>query len=146
MAQINLPERGQPLDVAYIYSIVEAVNALSKQISSSTYKTSTIEPTGGEKTTSKTSETRIVAGYREVANNTTVSAGNEISFSYDYSDFKFPPIASATPVNIGGTSAGENVTVVLKSVTTTRVDGIVRFSSSGSVSLNVHLVLVGIPN
>jgi hypothetical protein len=71
---------------------------------------------------------------------------NEIAFSYDYSDFKFAPIASATPVNIGGTSAGENVTVVLKSVTTTRVDGIVRFSSSGNVSLNVHLVLVGIPN
>jgi hypothetical protein len=34
----------------------------------------------------------------------------------------------------------------LKSVTTSRVEGIVRFGASGDLSLAVHLIIIGIPN
>ena len=112
MAKVPLPERGQPLDVTYIYQLADAVNDISTQVSSATYNYTTIDTTSAGKQSVKTSETRIVGGYIEVANNSTVSAGNEKTFSYDFpSDFKFAPIATATPVNIGATPAGQNVTV-----------------------------------
>jgi hypothetical protein len=146
MAKVPLPERGQPLDVTYLYSLVDAVNDLSTQVASTTSNKTVIDTTSAGKQEIKTSNSRIIGGYVEVANNSTVSAGNEKTFTYDFKDFKYPPIVSATPVNIGQTPAGQNVTVILKPVTETRVEGIVRFGASGDLSLAVHLILIGIPN
>jgi hypothetical protein len=147
MAKVPLPERGQPLDLTYIYQLVDTVNDLSTQVSSATYNYTTVDTVSAGKQSIKTSEARVVGGYIEVANNSTVSAGNEKTFSYDFpSDFKYAPIASATAVNIGNTPAGQNVNVILKSVTTSRVEGIVRFGASGDLSLAVHLIIIGIPN
>ncbi len=147
MAKVPLPERGQPLDLTYIYQLVDTVNDLSTQVSSATYNYTTVDTISAGKQSIKTSEARVVGGYVEVANTSTVSAGNEKTFSYEFpSDFKYAPIASATAVNIGNTPAGQNVNVILKSVTTSRVEGIVRFGASGDLSLAVHLIIIGIPN
>jgi hypothetical protein len=147
MAKVPLPERGQPLDLTYIYQLVDTVNDLSAQVSSATYNYTTVDTISAGKQSIKTSEARVIGGYVEVANNSTVSAGNEKTFSYDFpSDFKYAPIASATAVNIGNTPAGQNVNVILKSVTTSRVEGVVRFGASGDLSLAVHLIVIGIPN
>lgn len=147
MAKVPLPERGQPLDLTYIYQLVDTVNDLSTQVSSATYNYTTVDTISAGKQSIKTSEARVVGGYVEVANNSTVSAGNEKTFSYEFpSDFKYAPIASATAVNIGNTPAGQSVNVILKSVTTSRVEGIVRFGASGDLSLAVHLIIIGIPN
>ena len=147
MAKVPLPERGQPLDVTYIYQLAETINDLATQVSSATYNYTTIDTVSAGKQSVKTSEARVIGGYVEVANNSTVSAGNEKTFSYDFpSDFKYAPIATATPINIGNTPAGQNVTVILKSVTTSRVEGVVRFGASGDLSLNVNIIIVGIPN
>jgi hypothetical protein len=147
MAKVPLPERGQPLDVTYIYQLADTINDLSTQVSSATYNYTTIDTVSAGKQNIKTSDARVVGGYVEVANNSTVSAGNEKLFSYDFpSDFKFAPIATATAVNIGNTPAGQNVTVILKNVTTSRVEGLVRFGASGDLSLAVHLIIIGIPN
>ena len=147
MAKVPLPERGQPLDLTYIYQLVDTVNDLSTQVSSATYNYTTVDTVSAGKQSVKTSEARMIGGYVEVANNSTVSAGNEKTFSYDFpSDFKYQPIATATPVNIGNTPAGQNVSVILKTVTTSRVEGIVRFGASGDLSLAVNLIILGIPN
>ncbi len=147
MAKVPLPERGQPLDVTYIYQLAETVNELATQVSSATYNYTTVDTVSAGKQSVKTSEARMIGGYVEVANNSTVSAGNEKTFSYDFpSDFKYQPIATATPVNIGNTPAGQNVSVILKTVTTSRVEGIVRFGASGDLSLAVNLIILGIPN
>ena len=147
MAKVPLPERGQPLDVTYIYQLAETINDLATQVSSATYNYTTIDTVSAGKQSVKTSEARVIGGYVEVANNSTVSAGNEKTFTYDFpSDFKYAPIATATPINIGNTPAGQNVTVILKSVTTSRVEGVVRFGVSGDLSLNVNIIVVGIPN
>lgn len=147
MSRLPLPARGQPLDLSYIYQVAEAVNALSDQVSPSNYKYVTVETPSSGKQNVKASEARIIGGYVPVAANSTVNAGNERSFSYDFpSDFKYAPIATATPVNIGNTQAGKDVSVVLKSVTTSRVEGIVKFNTSGDVSIAVNLVIIGIPN
>jgi hypothetical protein len=147
MAKIPLPERGQPLDVTYIYQLAETINDIATQVSSATYKNSTIDTVSAGKQNLKTSEIQVAGGFVEVANNSTVSAGNERTFAYDFkSDFKFPPIATATAVNVGNTPAGQNVTVILKSVTTSRVEGVVRFGASGDLSLVVNIIAVGISN
>jgi hypothetical protein len=90
MAKVPLPERGQPLDVTYIYQLADTINDLSTQVSSATYNYTTIDTVSAGKQNIKTSDARVVGGYVEVANNSTVSAGNEKIFAYDFpSDFKF---------------------------------------------------------
>jgi len=147
MAKIPLPERGQPLDVSYIYQIANAINDLSSQVSPATYKYVTVDTPNVGKQSVKSSEARIIGGYLEVVNSATKNAGNEVAFSYDFSaDFKYAPIVTATPVNTGGTDAGKNVTVVLKTITTSKVEGVVRFNSTGDLSVAINLIVVGIPN
>lgn len=147
MARVPLPERGQPLDVTYIYQLANTVNDISTQVSSATYNFTTVDTLSAGKQNIKTSEARIIGGIINVANNATKNAGNETTFSYDFpSDYKYAPVVTATPVNIGGTDAGKNVSVVLRSITTSRVEGIVRFNASGDLSVSVHIVVVGIPN
>jgi hypothetical protein len=147
MAKIPLPERGQPLDVTYIYELAKTINDLSTEISSAAYNFTSIDNGPSIKENIKTSNARIVGGYVEIFTNSIVNAGNERAFTYSFqNDFKFPPIVTATALNIGNTEAGQNVTVVLQRPTTSKVDGFVRFGASGNVSLAVNLIAVGIPN
>jgi hypothetical protein len=126
---------------------VDTLNQLSTEVSSATYNYTTVDTVSAGKQSVKTSEVRMIGGYVEVANNSTVTAASEKSFSYDFpSDFKYQPIATATPVNIGNTPAGQNVSVILKTVTTSKVEGVVRFGASGDLSLAVNLIIIGIPN
>jgi len=147
MAKIPLPELGQPLDVSYIYQIANAINELSLQVSPAIYKYVTVDVPGSVSQNAKASETRIIAGYTDVVKGSNQSVGSQQPFSYSFAaDFKFAPIVTATPINIGGTEAGKNVSVVIKSITTSKVDGIVNFNSSGDVSIGVNLIIVGMPN
>ena len=146
MAKVPLPERGQPIDVTYIYELTKAVNDLSAQVSSATYKTTTVDAGTAGPQSVKTSEAKFIGGYVDVANNKTVTASSEVTFSFPYSDFKYAPVVTATPINKGGTPAGQNVTVTLTSVTTTKVDGIVRFNAAGDLTVGVNLIVIGIPN
>ena len=148
MPKIPLPQRGQPIDMSYISELASAINNVAAQVSPSSYKYVTVDTPNTGKQSVKASEARIIAGYVEVANQSTVSSGNEKSFSYSVSggEFKFAPVVTATPVNVGNTEAGKNVSVILKTVTTSKVEGIVRFNTSGDVSVAVNLIMVGIPN
>jgi hypothetical protein len=147
MAKISPPEPGQPIDVSYIDQIVRAVNDLSLQISPAIYKYVTVDVPNFSQQSAKISETRVIAGYVDVVKSSTQSVGSQQAFSYQFKpEFKYPPIVTATPINIGATEAGKNVTVVLKQPTTSRVDGVVNFNSPGDVSIGVNLIIVGIPN
>jgi hypothetical protein len=147
MARIPLPERGQPLDVSYIYQLANALNELATQISPATNKYVTVDTPNVGRQSVKASESRIIGGYIEVANNSTKTAGDEVAFSYDFpSDFKYAPIATATPLNVGNTDAGKNVSVILKTVSTSKVEGVVKFNASGDLTVAVNLIVIGIPN
>ena len=147
MAKIPLPERGQPLDVSYVYQLANAINELSTQVSPATYKYVTVDTAGVGKQSVKASEARIIGGYVDVVSSSTKSVGNEVGFSYDFAaDFKYAPVVTATPINTGGTDAGKNVSVVLKTITTSKVEGIVRFNSTGDLSVAVNIIAIGIPN
>lgn len=146
MAKVPLPERGIPLDVTYLYQLANAINDISSQISSTIYKYTTVKTREASDQSVRTSEARVVAGYVDIVNNENVIAGTTKTFSYDYpSDFKYAPIATATAVNSGLTAVGNDVTIVLTSVTTSRVEGTIKFASTGTVTVSVNLLLVGIP-
>ena len=146
MAIIPLPERGQPLDLAYVYQLANAINDLSAQVSPSTSKYMTVDTAVGKQTL-RTADAKVLGGIIPVTNNSIVTAGNERSFFYDFpADFKYAPVATATIVNIGDTPAGKNVSVILTSITNARIEGVVRFGTSGEVSVSVNLIAIGIPN
>ena len=147
MSQIPLPERGQPIDVTYIYQLADAINNLSAQITPSTNKYVTIDTPLDGKQSVLSSGVKMNAAYVQVYNNATVLAGQEQEFTYFYpSEYKFAPVATATPVNVDGTSAGKDVSVILKSVSTASVNGIVKFNTNGDLTIGVNLIIVGIPN
>jgi hypothetical protein len=147
MARIPVPERGQPLDLTYIYQIVNAVNEMSSELSPSVYKYVTVDTPAAGKQSLRASEARFIAGFLSFPNSSTINAGNEKTFSYSFpTDFKFPPIVTATLVNIGNTAAGKDVSVVITNVTTSSVDGLIKFNTSGDVSIGVNFIAIGIPN
>jgi hypothetical protein len=147
MAKIPTPDRGQPLDVSYVYQIVEAINDLASQISSARYKYASIDTTNGNESTLLT-DTKVVAGEKIIYPTlTNVTAESTQSFSYSFKgEYKYPPIVTVTPVLIEGTSSGQDVSVVIQKVTNSSVNGIVRFNTGGSLALKVHIIAVGIPD
>jgi hypothetical protein len=148
MAILPVPERGQPLDVTYIYQIVKAVNDLSTQASTSINKYVTVDTPNAGKQSVKTSEARVIGGYVRVTNGETQTAGSALPFSYSFpTEFKFTPIVTATPVNNATAStAGNDVVVTLSSVTTSSIEGSVKFNVGGVSSVGVNLIAIGIPN
>lgn len=141
MAQIPLPQRGQPLDVSYIYNLTKAVNDISKQVSTSTNNYSKIGTNS-----IKTADLKFEAKTVNVAINQSVNAGTEQTFNATLDNFKTVPVVTATPVNQGGTVSGKEISVILTSVTTSGVTGIVRFGSTGILSVDVNIIAVGITN
>lgn len=146
MSKIPIPDRGQPLDVAYIYQIVDAVNDLAGRLSSSSAGYISVDTSAGNRVTSA-SETKVVAGEKTIYSSlTTVTTDSRASFSYAFnSEFQYPPIVTATPVLLQGTTAGQDVSIVIDSVTNSQVSGTVNFNSAGSVALKVNIIAVGIP-
>jgi hypothetical protein len=149
MANTNvpIPQRGQPLDLTYIYNLANAVNELSASLSSSIEKYVTIDTPNVGKISIKASDSKIVAAYQEVSSDATVTADTEKTFSYAFeTPYKFAPIATVSPVNVGNTDAGENVRVIINQVTTTGINGVVKFGTAGKATVGVNIIVVGIPN
>lgn len=145
MARIPVPERGQPLDLSYIYQLASAVNDLSDEMSTNTYNYLTVDTANNGTQSVKTAEAKVIGGYKVVASSSTVSAGNEQEFSYPFANFQYPPIVTATPVVINDTAAGRDVSVIIKSITTSNVTGTIRYNTAGEVSLGINLIIVGVP-
>jgi hypothetical protein len=148
MAKIPLPQRGQPLDLNYIYQLATVVNDVASKVSSSNQNTSYIDTAASGSKNIRTADSRIVGGYISVQNSSTTSPDGEGAFSYTFdSDFAYVPIVTATPILIedGSTESGKDISVVLTKVTTNRVEGVVRFNTIGVASVGINLLVFGIP-
>ena len=147
MARVPLPERGQPLDVAYIYSLATAINDLATQVNSNSYNQSTIYTSTMGNQKINTGDLTITATTQQIMNDETAQADNTKDKFFDFpTDFKYPPIVTITPEKVGGGPTGNNVIVSVKEVTTGRVDYTVRYNVTGQVSLSVNIIAIGIPN
>jgi hypothetical protein len=147
MAKIPLPERGQPIDVSYIYQITNAVNQLSDQVLTTGFNYTTVDTSSAGKQNIRTSEARIIGGSVQIPAGPAL-AGSTKTFTYSYNgNFKYTPIATATIVNTGGVgTAGDGATVILTSVDANGLTGLVRFDEGGNASTTVNLIIIGIPN
>jgi hypothetical protein len=147
MAKIPLPERGQPLDLSYIYQLSNAINELSDELSPTTSRYTSIDTVSAGTQTVRTSDARIIGGYLSVTNSSSTSPDGEGAFSYNFSDFAYVPIVTATPILIeeNSTESGKDISVVLTKITANRVEGVVRFNTIGVASVGINLLIVGIP-
>jgi hypothetical protein len=147
MARLPLPDRGQPIDVPYIYTMVSAINDVSDQIDASSEKYTTVYSREAGKQDQRTSDTKFYANFFDLPQQLQVNQGDTREFSFDISGagFRYPPIVTATPINTGTSSASNDVLIVLTSITTSRIDGFVRFNSSGTVDIAINCIAVGIP-
>lgn len=147
MSKVPLPERGQPIDLAYIYQLASGINDLATQLSPTTNRFTTIDTTSAGRQSVRTSDARIVGGFVTVSNSSSTTPDGEGQFSYNFSDFAYVPIVTATPILIedANTQAGKDINVVITRVTTNRVEGIVRFNTIGVTTVGINLIAVGIP-
>jgi hypothetical protein len=147
MSKVPLPERGQPLDLSYIYQLANSINEIASELSPTVGRYTTVETVSAGRQSIRTSDARIIGGYVFISNNSTTSPDSETTFSYTFTDFQYAPIVTATPIltSESNTDAGKDVSVILTQVTPGRVDGIVKFNTIGLASVGVNIIAVGIP-
>lgn len=146
MANIPIPQQGQPIDYQYIYQIVETLNGLSTKVSSK-FSESKFD-NGTVKETHKLNDMTMVAGYAVVVTNTLINVNTEFPFTYDFNmNFKYPPIVTATPKITVNSNGAKDSSAVISEVTTSRVTGFIAFNAAKSekVSVGVNIIAIGIP-
>lgn len=147
MPSLPLPERGQPLDVTYMYQIAQAINELFTQVGTSKKGYTRITTVEAGPQDIKTSESAIDAAYKEVSTSSLQSAGTSLPWFHDFrKEFKYAPIVTATGVNKNSSDSGRDLTVTINSVTTSRVEGYIKFNVGGEITAGVNIIAVGLPN
>ena len=139
MAQIELPDRGQPLDISYLFRIAQEINRVSELVASSISKIKYRDtPTPSQTSTSNLvfyAETlKIVDGNLSVQSNTPAT--------FDYSGiFKTTPVVVCSVTAVTGVSA---LYSVLDGVTQNSCNVKV-FSSatSGTFSADISIIAIG---
>lgn len=147
MANIPIPQQGQPIDYQYIYQIVDVLNELSTKVTSK-FSESRFQNKQGANETHRLNDMSMVAGYKQVVLSIDATSQKEVKFDYDFGiTFKYPPVVTVTPILIEDTAAGRDVSVVIRNVTTTNMDGFVSFNASktGKSSIGVNIIAMGVP-
>ena len=143
---IDLPAIGQPLDVEYIYQMINEINTLSTKISNTSDRISAITIPGGTTFYSRTGDLKVVAGYTTVSSGgTTITAGQSLDWRHNFNqEFSRVPVVTATPVNTGASGSTLDATIAITSITTKSVDGKLTFHTTGAVSVNVSVIAIGV--
>jgi hypothetical protein len=139
MAQIELPDRGQPLDISYLYRIVNEINNVSTLIGNSLSKLKY-----RDRTTSSQVLTSNLVFYAETVSLTdaNLSTQTNAKATFNYSGtFKTTPVVLCSVTTIDGVS---NLYTVLENVTQSSCNVIVYSSSTGNAfSAEVSIIAIG---
>jgi hypothetical protein len=141
--KIPLPERGQPIDLNYLSQIARSINDLSNAVSTSN-TTSVINNGINPREDVTTNKIRFYATTRNIVVGN-VNAGTSQNWSLDLTpDFLFTPVAVATVQNNTASTAGNNITLVIRNITTSRVEGNVLYNAGGSIDININVIAMGV--
>lgn len=147
MPILPLPERGQPLDVTYLYQVAQSINELYTQLGASQKGYMVVDTPRNGPQTSKTSQSAVMGGYELVSPTSTQTEGTSMPWFHDFEkEFKYPPIVTATAYNQARNDAGKDVTVTINSITTSKVEGTIKFNVGGEITMGINIIAVGIPN
>lgn len=147
MSILPLPERGQPLDVTYIYQIVQSINELYTQVAPSKIGYLVVDTERNGPQTTKTSAANVIGGYELVSPSSLQAAGSSLPWSHSFEkEFKYPPIVTATAFNQGISDSGKDVSVTINSVSPSKVEGTIKFTLGGEITMGINIIAVGIAN
>lgn len=141
MAEIALPDRGQPLDLSYILTVVNELNNLNRVVSNKAVNQSNIKYPDASGTTSIiTSDLVFYASSNSLSPK--FSTGSDLTTRFDF-NFKTTPIVTVSVNMISGTPAP--IFAVLTNLTNTGCE--VRLFNSGSITgdprVSVSIIAVG---
>lgn len=134
---MDLPDRGQPLDISYLSRMATEINTLNTLVNSRR-SLSSIKYFGESGATEvATSELVIYASSQSVSGNSTSDSG--LTTRFDYS-FKQAPI-----VTVSAQSTSDNVYCVIKSVSdrSCEVKLILPAGTTSFTTANISLVAIG---
>lgn len=142
MARVPIPQQGQPLDVAYIATLAEAINQLSEEGSALAQGNNFILQGRLAETPSsyKLYGAQVIAQELVLISGTSNIAEQTINFSPN--NFANPPIVTATLVNPSDPEAS----VYIKNITSGSATIIVQFTGSENNSAAVNVIAIGIPS
>lgn len=142
MARIPIPQQGQPLDLAYISTLANAVNQLSEEGAALAQGNNFVLKGRLADTPAsyKLYGAQIIAQEITLAGGTTDTIEQTVSFS-PY-NFSAPPIVTATLVGPSNTEAN----ISIKNVTSSSVTVIVKFPTSEGNGTNVSILAIGLPS
>jgi hypothetical protein len=139
MAQIELPDRGQPLDISYLFRIAQEINRVSELVGSSISKIK-------YRDTSTPSQplTSNVVFYAETQKivDANLSVQPNAPASFDYSGiFKTTPVVISSVTSVTGVS---NLYPVLSGVTQNSCQvNVFSSATSGAFSADVSIIAIG---
>ncbi len=135
MAQISLPETGQPIDLNYITQIASSINQLTTTVNSRNSVASSIN------NVSKLNNNLRFFGGTFGINKTKVSAGETAEATFQYGPFDGIPVVTASIVQNGKSPLAD---VFLKDVTNSTARAIVVFRTNSAVNISLNLIAIGI--
>jgi hypothetical protein len=139
MAQIELPDRGQPLDISYLFRIAQEINRVSELVASRLSKIKYRDTA----TPSQVLTSNIVF-YAETQKivDANLSVQPNAPASFDYSGiFKTTPVVTCSVTSITGVS---NLYPVLSGVTQNSCQiNVFSSATSGAFSADVSIIAIG---
>ena len=139
MAQIELPDRGQPLDISYLFRIAQEINRVSELVGTSLSKIK-------YRDTSTPSQplTSNVVFYAETQKivDANLSVQPNAPASFDYSGiFKTTPVVISSVTSVTGVS---NLYPVLSGVTQNSCQvNVFSSATSGAFSADISIIAIG---
>jgi hypothetical protein len=139
MAQIELPDRGQPLDISYLFRIAQEINRVSELVASRISKIKYRDTS----TPSQVLTSNIVF-YAETQKivDANLSVQPNAPASFDYSGiFKTTPVVTCSVTSITGVS---NLYPVLSAVTQNSCQvNVFSSATSGAFSADISIIAIG---
>lgn len=139
MAQIELPDRGQPLDISYLYRIVNEINNVSSLIGNTLSKLKY-----RDKSTKSQVLTSNLVFYAETQKivDANLSVQPNAPATFDYSGiFKTTPVVISSVTSISGVS---NLYTVLNTVTQNSCQvNVYSSATSGKIEADVSIIAIG---
>jgi hypothetical protein len=134
---MELPDRGQPLDISYLLRMAGEINRLNSIIDSGG-TVSSIKYTGDSGTTEVTTSDLVFYAADQIVSGTSSSDSGLIT-RFDYS-FKKAPIITAS-----ARSTSDNVYCVVKSVSdrSCEVKLVIPAGTTSSVTANISIIAIG---